>query len=331
MAISLNIDQGGPDDTEIVTTTIRDPSAARDALAETFSSVSVRGLIHAVDIDTGHEIGLDSDELVVSASVFKVPVLVELCRQYSTGTLDPRARVSIGADERRTDGGTGISVMLDDIELSLRDLSVLMMSVSDNRATDLITDIVGLDAVNATLAEWGLDRTRVDYDCDALFATITEDLDLDLAELEQRLERGGITTEDVAALRALRVVNPEQTNHTTPRQSTELLAAIWRDELLDPSAAAEVRRVMGLQAWPHRLTAGFPDSSVRVSGKTGTLFFVRNEVGVVEFQSGERFAVAVFLQETELEQRKPDADRVIGTAARIAIDYLRASQSEKQR
>ncbi|KRA24206.1 hypothetical protein ASD65_07070 [Microbacterium sp. Root61] len=310
-----------------MTTTLRDLSTAHDALLAAFAEVPVRGLIHAVDIDTGHEIGVGSDESVVSASVFKVPVLVELCRQYSSGRIDPRARIALGADERRTDGSTGISVMLDELNLSVRDMSLLMMSVSDNRATDVITDLVGLDNVNATMREFGFDRTVVDYDCDMLFATIMEDLGDAHAEGIAELEHGELTDDLKERLRVLRATTPEETDRTTPRQIAELLSAIWRDELLDADAAAEVRRVMGLQAWGHRLTAGFSDPAVRVSGKTGTLFYVRNEVGVVEFPTGERFAVAVFLQEPTFEPRNPDADRVIGTAARLAVDYLRASQS----
>ena len=44
--------------------------------------LGVRGYVHAVDIDSGVEVGLDADTDVVTASVFKLPVLVELARQY---------------------------------------------------------------------------------------------------------------------------------------------------------------------------------------------------------------------------------------------------------
>ena len=306
---------------------IRDLSAVRDAIEGAFRAAGVRGLVHAVDIDTGHEVGVDADELVVSASVFKIPVLVELCRQYEQGLHSPTERVRVAADAWRVGGTTGIAAMLDDVELSLRDLAFLMMSVSDNRATDVIAGLVGLDRVNATMRDFGLVDTVVEADCTGLFDTIVEDLGIDLDELEASLAAGAVGPELDRAMRAMRCVTPEQTDRTTPRETTALLAALWRDEVIGEDAAAEVRRILGQQAWPHRLMAGFPDSRIRVSGKTGTLFFVRNEVGVVEFPDGQRFAVAVFLQEPTSEQRNPDADRVIGTAARLAVDYLRASQS----
>lgn len=288
--------------------------------------LGIRGYVHAVDIDSGAEVGLNADTDVVTASVFKLPVLVELARQYETGALDPRQRVPVGADERRTDGPTGLSVLLDDVELSLRDLSVLMMSVSDNRATDLIADLVGLDAVNATMRSFGLERTVVPVDCDALFRMMAEDLGESLAELEVRLRAGTLTDADLEQLQSSRVSNPEFNDRTTPREITALLAAVWRDEVIGATAAAEVRRVLGLQVWSHRMVAGFPDSRVKLSGKTGTLFFIRNEAGVVEYPDGGRYAVGVFLRESSLELRHPDADRAIGTVARIAVDALRSSQ-----
>lgn len=311
--------------------TITHPELAtvRDALAARLTEVGVRGFVHAIDIDSGLEIGLDADTPVVAASVFKVPVLVELCRQYATGQRSPQERIKIAADERRTDGGTGISAMLDDVELSLRDLSFLMMSVSDNRATDVIVDLLGYEAINATLGNFGLSDTVVIRDCAGLFVTVEEDLGTSLEALAVCAETGTITDELRTALQSTRAANAELTNHTTPREITALLAAIWRDEVIGAQACTEVRRILAQQAWPHRLTAGFPHSNIKVSGKTGTLFYTRNEVGVVEFPDGGRYAVGVFLREPTEELRNPDADRVIGTVAKLAIDYLRQSQMER--
>lgn len=310
--------------------TITHPELAtvRDALSATLTAVGVRGFVHAIDIDSGLEIGLDADTPVVAASVFKVPVLVELCRQYSTGQRSPVERVKIAANERRTDGSTGISAMLDDIDLSLRDLSFLMMSVSDNRATDIIVNLLGYDAINATLGSFGLSDTVVVRDCAGLFVTVEEDLGSSLEELAASAATGGITAEMRQALQKTRAATAELTNHTTPREITSLLAAIWRDEVIGAEASTEVRRILAQQAWPHRLTAGFPHSNIKVSGKTGTLFYTRNEAGVVEFPDGGRYAVGVFLREPTEETRNPDADRVIGTVAKLAIDYLRQSQAE---
>lgn len=105
---------------------------------------------------------------------------------------------------------------------------------------------------------------------------------------------------------------------------TRLLSALWRDEACPSEYGAAMRRVMGLQVWPHRLASGFPFDDVHVAGKTGTLPTLRNEVGVVEYPDGGRYAVAVFTRTANPAATLPAADAVIGTAARIAVDALRA-------
>ncbi|MFC7510391.1 serine hydrolase [Streptomyces thermocarboxydus] len=105
---------------------------------------------------------------------------------------------------------------------------------------------------------------------------------------------------------------------------TRLLGAVWRDEACTPEHGAAIRRIMGLQVWPHRLASGFPFDDVHVAGKTGSLPTLRNEVGVVEYPDGGRYAVAVFTRTAHTAATLPAADAVIGTAARIAVDALRA-------
>jgi hypothetical protein len=126
--------------------------------------LGITARLHACALDAEAEAACRADEAVVMASTFKVPVLLELCRQAASGRLDLTQRIRVEAGERTT-GSTGISAMLDEIELSLRDLAQLMIAVSDNAATDVVLRMVGLEAVNATLAELGLERTRLVGDC----------------------------------------------------------------------------------------------------------------------------------------------------------------------
>lgn len=290
------------------------------AMSKAFSEADVTGHLYARDIATGADIGLNGDTLVSTASVFKIPVLVELCKQAAEGKLQLADRVTITPENTPTLGPTGLSVMLDTVEISLRDLAYWMMSVSDNRATDIICDIVGLDQVDATMRDFGLTRTAIPYTCQAMFQQIA---------LKAGVPFSAITGNEapvdafVSAM-STTALDTETTNRTTPREIVELLTQIWCDEVIDPAAAAEVRRVMRLQVWPHRLKSGFPDDAVSVPGKTGTMVYVRNEAGVVEYPDGGRYAVGVFLTDEKTNVKNPVADRVIGTAGRIAVDYLRA-------
>ena len=295
---------------DAVTTAIEQASA--DAGADVFA--------HAVDLDSGAEIGFRPDDPVVTASVFKVPVLTEYVRQVAAGDLDPGARVRITAGTA-TMGPTGLSVFSDDAEWSLRDVATSMITVSDNAATDIVTGLVGVERVNATMAALGLPGTVLIGDCAALFATMAADYGVDDPALIDEKMRA-----DPDSVARLSVNVAERTNRSTPRESTALLRLLWTDLAADPQACAEARRILGLQIWPHRLTSGFPDDDVRISGKTGTIGVVRNEIGVVEFPDGRRFAVAVFLRTHAFGYRNPRADALIGTVGRLLIDQLVAGR-----
>ncbi|GAA1550700.1 serine hydrolase [Actinomadura kijaniata] len=285
-------------------------------MEEAFRGAGVTGWLHAVDLDSGREVSVRGDEPVVLASVYKVPVLVAFHRQAAAGLLDRTAPVTLRPDGR-TAGPTGISAMLDEVRMSLRDLALLMMTVSDNAAADAVLARVGLDAVNKAMADLGLSRTHIAYDGRDLHATLLEDGGVaDLGELWGRLDEPGM-------LARLRVLDPARTTRSTPREMARLLAMVWNDEAAPPEDCAQMRRMMGLQVWPHRLSSGFPYDDVRVSGKTGTLPTLRNEIGVVEYPDGGRYAVAVFTRSLLPLAVLPQADAVIGTAARLAVGELR--------
>jgi beta-lactamase class A len=292
--------------------------AIEERLVATFRDAGVAGWLHAIDLDSGREVGIEPDTPVVAASVFKVPVLVELFRRIGEGRMAASEPVTVPPGGR-TPGSTGLSIMRDPITLSVGDLAVLMITVSDTTAADVLCDLLGVDAINRTLDELGLRGTRLEGCGRDVHAAIAEDAGAssDAAELLARLR-------DPSVLSLLRVLDPPRTTRSTPRESTRLLAMIWRDEAADPAECAEMRRILGLQVWPHRLAAGFPFDDVRVSGKTGTLLTVRNEIGVIEYPDGGRYAVAAYTRSAGTALLQPPADASIGAAARLAVDHLRA-------
>ncbi|MEV2269772.1 serine hydrolase [Nonomuraea africana] len=281
-------------------------------MRELFQAADVEGFLHAREIDGEREVCHRADDPVVLASVFKIPIVLEYARQAAAGLISRTERLPLTMEHR--DGGIGTSGCADEIELSLRDLAHFMMSMSDNAATDALLEKVGVERVNATLAELGLTRTHLIGDCRVLLGTVLTELGAGSWEEAEQV--------DPERLRALSVLDPARTSASTPRETTTMLARIWRDEAGPAEACAEVRQIMGRQIWPHRLSSGFGDD-VRVSGKTGTIFGIRNEAGVVEYPDGRRYAVAVFLRPRSLGLRLPAADAVIGAAARRAVDELR--------
>lgn len=289
------------------------------SIAAVFRNAGVTGQLHALDIDTGHQVGLRPDDPVVLASVYKLPLLVAFFRAAARGDLDPRAPVTLTAAERLA-GATGVSTLLDDVTMSLRDLATMMITVSDNAAGDAVFARVGTAALAGTLADLGLTATRIESDSGGLYDALLADSGAaSMPELWDRLAEPGVPGR-------LRSLDPARTNRSTPRDMTRLLRLLWHDAAAPPDESAQMRRMLALQVWPHRLSSGFPYDDVLVSGKTGTLLTIRNEVGVVEYPDGGRYAVAVFTRADAPLAIAPQADAAIGASARLAVQHLRATQ-----
>lgn len=195
-----------------------------------------------------------------------------LYRQVAAGHIDPAATCALTPDGRAS-GPTGISVIRDEVGMSLRDLAALMITASDNAAADAIFGRVGIGTVNATLAGLGLHGTHVGCGCADLSESMIVDAGVeDFGELW-----AGIA--DLAVRRRLRALDPPRTSRSTPRETARLHEMIWRDEVAPPAECAQMRRLLGPQVWQHRPASGLPFDDVKVSGKTGTLPTIRNEAG----------------------------------------------------
>ncbi|ANN17997.1 serine hydrolase [Amycolatopsis orientalis] len=283
--------------------------------------VGVRVRLHAAEIDGTRRIGIDEHTPVVTASVFKVPVALELAKQAAEGVLDLGEPVTVPPGHP-TPSPYGLATFRHEVTMSWHDLAILMIGISDNVATDLILDRVGKEATGETLRRLGFEHTTVSQDCGETLSSIGEDLGISYEDDERLL-----TELPLEKLTALRALQPAQTCATTAEEITRLLGLIWRDEAASPTACADVRRWLELQVWPHRLRSGFPDDGIRVSGKTGTLPTVRNEVGVVEYPDGGRYAVGIFTDAVDGRSRVPERDAFIGFAAARAVEWLRLSEA----
>ncbi|TDD61745.1 serine hydrolase [Kribbella antibiotica] len=282
-----------------------------------FDDAGVRGWLHAVALDdAASTVSLDADAVVPMASVYKLPLLAGFCRLVDDGELDPRAQLTL-EPATRTPGPTGLSLLADPVTMSLRDLAVMMMTVSDNAAADALLTVVGLERLAELLESFGLQQTWVRRGTAA-----------NLLDLQRRT---GLDDPD-AALAVLAdnnratptgVYEAANASASTPRDMTLLLRRLWAGELLSAAQTDFAKATMQRQIFQHRLGSGFPHDAIRVAGKTGTFGALRHEVGVVTLPAGDAYAVAIFTRTARVDSRQPRADAAIGLAAQLAVNELR--------
>jgi beta-lactamase class A len=291
-----------------------------------FEGLGVGGTACAAPID-GAGTGLRADEPVTPASVGKIQVALAVEEAIAAGDVDG-SQQRLLRPGRRTAGPVGISLLRDDVRMSVRDLVTLMLTISDNTATDELIAVAGLDRINALTAGLGLTRTRIGSDLRTLLDRMAVEAGFadypalaahdpaagppSLPELRERLHRSS-------------ALDPERGWCTTAAETVRLLQAVWGDTAASPAACAAVRDGMALQLTRHRLASGF-GPGVTVAAKSGGLMgLVRNEAGVVTYPDGRRYAVAVFTRgEPGLATDPAHIDAGIGSVARALIDELRA-------
>lgn len=108
--------------------------------------------VHVLDLTTGERFAVRDELVFPQASAIKVPILLELFRRAEADPDLLRKRVAL-TDEVRT-GGSGVLQVLTDggSALSLEDFAIYMILHSDNTATNVLIDELGMDAINALSA-----------------------------------------------------------------------------------------------------------------------------------------------------------------------------------
>jgi beta-lactamase class A len=295
-------------------------------IRETFDQAECTGQLCVQSLDAQHEVAVDAERPAVSASVFKVSVALEAEIQFADGRLDPRQRVTLRAADR-TPGNAGFSLFRDDVEASLRDLVVAMLTISDNAATDALLGRLGIDAVNASSARLGLTGTVIAADLRTIINSVGQAAGFaGWDAMWAWNEQPHSADEEDHLLRRLMAADalvPERTTRTTPRDMATLLRLIWTDQAGPPPACRRVRELMGQQLTKHRLAASFPPPA-RVSAKSGSLVgVVRNEIGVIEYPDGPGYAAAVFARARRPWHNDAAINAAIGATAATAVGMLR--------
>ncbi len=130
--------------------------AELEALVEGYHGVAG---VHVVDLTDGRRFAVDDELVFPQASAIKIPILLELFRRAEDepGLLSERVEMT---DAVRT-GGSGVLRWLTDggTALSLEDWAIYMIVYSDNTATNVLIDRLGMEAVNALSASLGAPST----------------------------------------------------------------------------------------------------------------------------------------------------------------------------
>lgn len=211
--------------------------------------------IQVIDLTTGRRIGVNDTLVFPQGSAIKVAILIELFRQASAGELSLDERITI--ERAQAVAGSGYLRHFRDgaSALALHDLAVMMITISDNMATNLLIERVGMANVNRTMAALGAPQTK--------------------------LQR--------------RMIQPQESvrgneNLSTPAEAASLMARVHACEL--PMRADHCRALRDVLEIPHAgpIADAVPAGTV-VGQKTGTITGVAVNWGYVDLR-GRPYVIA---------------------------------------
>jgi len=243
-----------------------------------------------LDLTSGDAILVHPDDVFAQASSIKIAVLAELYRQDQAGKgakLDDTYVVR--TEDLVADSDIMLGLTPGKTTVTNRDLATMMIAVSDNAATNVLIDRVGMQNVNSLLQSLTLTKTK----------------------LQRKMM-------DVNAAKEGRE------NLATPREFMMLMEAIYRGRVVNQQLTDELLKLLTTgKGSPIQTTLG---ENIKVADKDGQLPAVRGDFGIV-YAPNRPFVISVLTTYLKNEREGEDAIGEIAEAAYSYFDRVGRSST----
>lgn len=199
--------------------------------------------VYYKNLVTGESLGIHEDHSFVAASVIKVPIMVEVFRQIAHGTITLDTLLPVREEDKVPSCGV-LRMMHKGLTVTVQDLCYLMIVISDNTATNILIQTLGMDRINTSFQKMGLQKTRVNR------------LLFDVEARQRGLQ-----------------------NYFSPLEIGTMLEGMWSETLISPEASRQMIDMMLNQQLNHKIPYFL--RGVNIAHKTGEDDGVTHDVGIV--------------------------------------------------
>lgn len=249
--------------------------------------------LYAKNLDTGAVYDFGGDEPVRTASTIKVAVMVEAFARVAEGKAKWSDELVLTKAARYAGSGV-LNELADGLRLTLRDAVNLMMTVSDNTATNMLLDYLTTDAVNGRMESLGLKQTRI----------------------MRRVGGGGESREG-----QLESNKRFGLGRASPREMVMLLEKLERGAVVSPEVSKEMIELLKREQGRNGVWRNL--WRVPRATKSGALDALRSNVGIIYHPRG-RIALAVTCDDMPELEWTPDnpAYLLMSRLSELVIDGL---------
>ena len=230
-------------------------------------------------VDSSLTFNYRADERVPSASVIKLPILLEAMERVKAGTLD-LDEIHILTTTEKTGGSGVLQTYAERSRVSYRELLRLMIVNSDNTATNIFISKLSRDAINKRMRTIGLMKSQLNR------------VMMDTLAAKQGRE-----------------------NYVTALEMKVLLEKIYRNKVATPALCDQMIAILKQNQDTTTIPRLLPKNTA-VAHKTGTLTYIRGDVGIV--YARQPFLLSVFVEGVPTAE----AEQIIGEIALICYTYF---------
>lgn len=234
-----------------------------DSISERMNTLPGHTGFYYLNLATGEEYGVRTDETFGAASVIKLPLYLHILAECAAGRMSMDEKLTVSEADKVPICGA-LTLFTGAVEADVRTLCRLMISISDNTATNKLIERCTIPAIQEGFQRMGLEKTRL---------------------TRKLFDRS-------ASVRGLR-------NVICPREIGQLLAMLYRNEFVSPEACKEAIDTLLLQQVDHKLN-GRICGEVPIAHKTGEDDALSNDVGIV--YAPQPFVICFAGHETDVYQ-----------------------------
>jgi beta-lactamase class A len=252
-------------------------------------------------LDTGETFFLNADEVLPTASLIKFPVMLEFYMQVLEGKLKLDDMVTLKDADKVTGSGILTYHFSEGATFSLRDAVRLMIVFSDNTATNLVLERIGIAATGKRMKAWGFPNTKI----------------------HAMVFKGSTTS-----------IDPEGSKKyglgcTTAREMVGLLEKLHQGTLVSPQACRDMVSHMKKCEDATKLKRLLPDK-IEVAHKSGSVNDVKTDAGIMYLPTGP-VAICVLTARNADKSYKSDnaANVLIGRIGKEVHDYFMREKEAK--
>ncbi|MBV9073712.1 MAG: serine hydrolase [Acidobacteria bacterium] len=252
--------------------------------------------VYAANLKTGQTLAVDADQVVPTASVIKLPILVEAMREVKAGKRSLEEKVTL--DKDNVVPGSGVFHFFDlPLTVTFKDALTFMIIETDNTATNMVIDQVGIKNVNDNITAMGLKDT---YLYKKVYKPATGPMPAD----QKKFGLGKTTAREMG-----RVMESIVNCDLHEQKLCDAMLYMLRNQ--------QVRNMI-----PHYIeTSDTSEGLSLIGNKTGSLDEVRNDVAVVYSKAGP-LVISVFTSDNQDKSWTNDnaAELLIGHLAKAIVE-----------